>query len=157
MNESQKRLWLEGFVSSAAVAVTAALRSRIEGRSFWRPINAISHIAWGPYAAKRRGRTLRYTGTGLLLNMVACVFWAGCYQVWRRRMPKSKSPTTATLASVGTSALAYITDYHVVPRRFTPGFELCLSRRSFPWIYAALAVGLLLPQWINVRNKNERH
>jgi hypothetical protein len=49
--------------------------------------------------------------------------------------------------------LAYLTDYYLVPRRFTPGFELSLSRRSFPWIYGALAVGMLLPEWLNVRNK----
>jgi hypothetical protein len=30
---------------------------------------------------------------------------------------------------------------------------LSLSRRSFPWIYGALAVGMLLPEWLNVRNK----
>ena len=43
------------------------------------------------------------------------------------------------------SALAYVTDYYVVPRRFTPGFELTLSRRSFPWLYGALAIGLFTP------------
>jgi hypothetical protein len=45
------------------------------------------------------------------------------------------------------SALAYVTDYHVIPSRFTPGFELSLSRRSFPSLYAALALGLLMPHY----------
>jgi hypothetical protein len=39
-----------------------------------------------------------------------------------------------------------VTDYHLIPRRFTPGFELSLSRRSFPWLYGALTVGLLLAE-----------
>lgn len=153
MKGSWRKLWLDGFVSSAAVAITAALRSQAEGRSVWRPINAISHIAWGRHAAKRRERSLRYTGTGLILNLVACVFWAGCYEAWRRAMPAPNSRSTAALVGAGTSVLAYITDYHVVPRRFTPGFELSLSRRSFPWLYAALAVGLFLPNVLGSRKK----
>lgn len=140
-----KRLWLGGLTSSVAVALTAALRSQIEGRPTWRPINAISHIVWGWHAAKRKECTIRYTGTGLIVNLAACVFWAGCYQGWRRIMPQRFFPAAAAIGA-GTSAIAYITDYHVVPRRFTPGFELSLSRRSFPWIYAALAAGLFLSE-----------
>lgn len=146
---SWKGLWLAGVVSSATVAVTAALRSQVEGRSIWKPINAISHIVWGWHAAKRRELSVRYTGTGLVLNLAACVFWAACYESWRRAMPRLNSPSTAAVVGVGTSALAYITDYCVVPRRFTPGFELSLSRHSFPWIYSALAIGLILPKWLN--------
>lgn len=156
MGESWKRLWVEGLASSAAVAVTAALRGRIEGRSVWRPINAISHIMWGWHAAERKERSVRYTGTGLFLNAAACLFWAGCYQGWRRTMPKSDSASTAALVGVATSVLAYITDYYLVPRRFTPGFELSLSRRSFPWIYGALAVGLLLPELLERAKEKTR-
>ncbi len=35
-------------------------------------------------------------------------------------------------------------DYHVVPQRLTPGFELRLPRRRFAPIYAALAAGLAI-------------
>ncbi len=153
MKDSWGKLWLSGLVSSAAVAITAALRSQAEGRSVWRPINAISHMVWGRHAAKRRERSLRYTGTGFILNTAACVFWAGWYHLWRRTMPRPDSSPTAALTGVGTSALAYITDYYIVPRRFTPGFELSLSRRSFPWLYAALAVGLFLPSLLGSRKK----
>ncbi len=146
---SWKRLWLSGLASSAAVAGTAALRSQVEGRSIWKPINAVSHIVWGWHAATRRELSVRYTGTGLILNLVACAFWAACYEAWRRAMPRPHSPSTAAMIGVGTSVLAYITDYHVVPRRLTPGFELSLSRHSFPWIYSALAIGLILPNWLN--------
>lgn len=142
---SVNRLWLAGMTSSIAVALTAMLRSRLEGRSAWRPLNAISHITWGRHAAKQKDRTIRYTGIGLMLNWVACMFWAGCYQACRRSIPRDSFVTAAAIGA-GTSALAYFTDYHVVPRRFSPGFELSLSRRSFPWVYAALAAGLFLPE-----------
>jgi hypothetical protein len=153
MHQGWKQVWCDGLISSAAVALTAALRSRVEGRSVWKPINAISHMVWGRHAAKRRECTLRYTGTGFLLNVAACVFWAGCYRFWLRTMPRPNSSSTAALTGIGTSALAYITDYYVVPRRFTPGFELSLSRRSFPWLYAALAAGLFLPGLLGSRRK----
>jgi hypothetical protein len=41
------------------------------------------------------------------------------------------------------SVLAYLTDYHLIPRRFTPGFELVFPRTLFPWLYAALAGSLV--------------
>jgi hypothetical protein len=40
------------------------------------------------------------------------------------------------------SALAYLTDYHVVPKRLTPGFELRLPGGALAAAYAALALGL---------------
>lgn len=40
------------------------------------------------------------------------------------------------------SALAYVTDYYVVPEQFTPGFEKRLSNRSLAAIYGVLAVSL---------------
>lgn len=153
MNKSLKHLWLEGMTSSIAVALTAVLRSRIEGRSAWKPLNAISHIVWGRHAARRKELTIRYTGIGLTLNLAACMFWAGCYQAWRQTLPQRDSFPAATAIGVGTAVLAYITDYYVVPRRFTPGFELSLSRRSFPWVYAALALGVVLPELLGRSGK----
>lgn len=148
MNKRVRRIWLDGVTSSVAVAMTAALCSRCEGRSAWRPINAISHIVWGWHAAKQNRATIRYTGTGLLLNLVACTFWTTCNHLSRQALSRPKSSITTALVGTGTTALAYITDYYVVPRRFTPGFELCLSSRSFPWLYGALAVGILLPDLV---------
>ena len=153
MHQPWKQIWIDGLMCSAAVALTATLRSLVEGRSFWRPINSISHIVWGRHAAEREACTIRYTVTGLLLNVVACVFWAGCYQAWRRTARRPNSLSTTALTGMGTSAIAYVTDYYVVPHRFTPGFELSLSRRSFPWLYAALAAGLFIPGLLRSRKK----
>jgi hypothetical protein len=156
MKENLKRLCLDGLVSSVAVAFATVLRSQVEGRPFWRPINAISHIVWGWHAAKPVQPTLRYTGTGLLLNAAACMFWAGSYQLVRRTVPGPRSSLSAALAGIGTSTLAYITDYYLVPRRFTPGFELSLSRRSFPWIYGALAAGIILSERLTRRERRTK-
>ena len=57
--------------------------------------------------------------------------------------PGGKGDVTATLLSgAAVSALAYLTDYHVVPSRLTPGFEKRLGGRSLLAIYAALAFSL---------------
>jgi hypothetical protein len=131
--------------SSLAVAGVAAWRGRVEGSTSWRPVNAISHIVWGPSAGSQRGFSLRYTGFGLLLNGAACAFWSALYEYRRRPMKDPLSMMSAVLGAIGIAALAYVTDYHIVPRRFTPGFELSLSRRSFSWLYGALAAGMLIP------------
>jgi len=134
-----------GVVSSLAVTAMAVIRGRAEGQSGWRPINAISHIAWGRKAAQKNLLTARYTGMGLLLNGVACGFWAWLYRHCRRSMQSQDSFLLSVGSGVAISALAYVTDYYVVPRRFTPGFELTLSHRSLPWLYGALALGLCTP------------
>ena len=145
MNNNSRLIVIIGAVSSLAVTVTAMVCGRAEGQSGWRPINAISHIAWGRKAAQKNLLTARYTGMGLLLNGVACGFWAWLYRHCRRSMRSPDSFLLSVGSGVAISALAYVTDYYVVPRRFTPGFELTLSRRSFPWLYGALAVGLFTP------------
>lgn len=144
-------LWLTAFTSSTAVGVMAALRSHREGQSPWTSVNAISHIVWGDRAGSIHGPTLRHTGTGVILNFLACAFWAGFYRAGRRVLPETDPLRRAAVLGLGTSAIAYITDYYVVPRRFTPGFELTLSRESFPWIYGVLAIGLILPEWFDSR------
>jgi hypothetical protein len=145
MNNNSRLIVIIGAVSSLAVTATAMVCGRAEGQSGWRPINAISHIAWGSKAAQKNLLTARYTGMGLLLNGVACGFWAWLYRHCRRSMRSPDSFLLSVGSGVAISALAYVTDYYVVPRRFTPGFELTLSRRSFPWLYGALAVGLFTP------------
>ena len=145
MRDSTRQILIISAVSSLAVTATAVVCGRVEGQSGWRPINAISHIAWGRKAAQKNLLTARYTGMGLLLNGVACGFWAWLYRHCRRSMQSPDSFLLSVGSGVAISALAYVTDYCVVPRRFTPGFELTLSYRSFPWLYGALAVGLCTP------------
>jgi hypothetical protein len=41
------------------------------------------------------------------------------------------------------TAGAYVVDYHLVPKRLTPGFEERLSPGALALVYAALGVSLL--------------
>ena len=140
--------------TSAAVAVAAGICGRMELGTALRPINGISHILWGPQAGNVKTLNAKYTLAGLALNTGACWFWAWLYRKGAHKVYASTSGAAA--GAVGVAALAYVTDYHLIPRRFTPGFELSLSRHSFPWLYAALAAGLFMPHLNNVEGHNLR-
>jgi hypothetical protein len=75
MRDSSRQTLKIRAVSSLAVTGIAVICGRAEGQSGWRPINAISHIAWGRKGAQKNVLTARYTGMGLLLNGVASGFW----------------------------------------------------------------------------------
>jgi hypothetical protein len=49
------------------------------------------------------------------------------------------SVAAVSAAAGATATLAYAVDYHVVPKRLTPGFEAHLSGRSMFYVYAAFA------------------
>lgn len=129
-----KAALLSGSIAAVATSVVAALCGRAATGSYAAPLNATSHIAWGEQAARRDDASLQYTGTGLVLNWGACVFWALAYE----SIPQGAPPARAALVS----AAAYVVDYHVVPRRLTPGFELRLGKVGLAAIYAALTLGL---------------
>jgi len=95
----------------------------------------------GNHAPWRNEASWKFTGTGVLLNTAAVFSWAAVYAVLRGRRTRTDYARAVT-AGVATSALAYVVDYHVVPERFTPGFERRLPDRSLGLIYAVLALGL---------------
>ena len=133
-------LWT-GAVATAATTATAAICGRIENRSALAPINAVSHIVWGDRAARHSESSVKYTVPGLLLNAAAVTSWAAVQELlFGRRKRRSVGAAVAEGAAV--SALAYVTDYHAVPDRLTPGFEKRLSNKSLATIYGVLALSL---------------
>lgn len=135
------RALVSGTIAAAAVSLVASLAARRTTGSAAAALNATSHFAWGDAPARAaHGYSLKYTGVGAAANYGAAVFWALPYEMLgggRRRTARR-----ALLDGALVSALAYVTDYHVVPRRLTPGFELRLGGRALAAIYAALALGL---------------
>lgn len=138
--------WIKDTLATGAVATVAttsavALLGKIEGGSAAAPINAVSHMLWGDKAANTEQWDARHTLAGAGLNAIAVTAWAGMHELLLQRNGK---PTVqrALLAGVATAAVAYVTDYHVVPKRFTPGFEKRLSRKALFGVYAVLALSL---------------
>jgi hypothetical protein len=144
-----KRSLLSGTVSSITTTLAAALAGKRETSSYAAPINATSHIFWGDEAARHDRASLKYTGTGFLLNHAATIMWAAVYEKWVEPAVKrwfarrpALAPFAPAVSAAAVSAGAYVTDYYLVPKRFTPGYEKRLSGRSMALVFGALALGL---------------
>lgn len=143
------RALASGTVSGLATSAVAALAGKRETASYAAPINATSHILWGDEAARHDGASLKYTVTGFLLNHLAAVMWAAIHEKWVApaisrwsATRPSLAPLATTMSGAAVAAGAYVTDYYLVPKRFTPGYEKRLSGQSLALIYGALALGL---------------
>ena len=136
------RALVSGTLAAAAVTAVAALASRRATGSHASALNAVSHVLWGEGAARRNAVSAKYTGVGVAANYGASLLWAAFYELLGRG--RRRSPARALRDGALVSAAAYVVDYHVVPKRLTPGFELRLPGRALAGIYAALAFGLAL-------------
>lgn len=153
------RALASGTVAGIATAATAAAAGKREDNSYAAPINATSHIVWGDKAGAQNAASLKYTLTGFLLNHAASVFWAMFYEklFGRRRASGAKdSLVKPLLGAAAVSAGAYLTDYYLVPRRFTPGYEKRLSGQSMTAIYGMLALGLVAYDLFDAANARRK-
>jgi len=129
-----------GALAGLATCAVAALCAKAERQPAVSALNSTSHIVWGDGAADQASASWQYTGTGIALNELALVFWGLIYELWSHSAIGASMSPLSRGATV--SVLAYITDYHLIPRRFTPGFEKRLSPGSLFSIYCAIAVSL---------------
>lgn len=139
-----------GTVSALTASMAAAVAGRRDTGSYAAPLNATSHIVWGDEAARHDEVSWKYTGLGFLLNHAAAVLWGSVFARWFDRAGDRgivKPLAGAALVTAG----AYVTDYYLVPRRFTPGFEKRVSGTSLAAIYGALALGLAASSLIGRR------
>jgi hypothetical protein len=130
--------------TTAGTTATVALCGAAELGNAAAPINAISHIVWGEDASRRDAVSVKYTVLGAALNAAAMCCWAAFHQIVFRSHRRRAGIAGAMARGAATAAAAYVVDYHVVPKRLTPGFEDRLSGRSLLLIYAALAAGLAI-------------
>lgn len=108
------------------------------------PLNAVSHIAWGEEAFGTNEVDIKHTLAGLGLNAAAVMSWAVIHELLVGEQADRGNVVSCLIGGFAVSALAYVTDYYIVPRRFTPGFEEKLSGGSLCLIYNALALSLAL-------------
>ncbi|SCY28785.1 hypothetical protein SAMN05216420_104118 [Nitrosospira sp. Nl5] len=162
-----KRALTSGTVSGIATAIAAALAGKREDGSYAAPLNATSHVLWGDKAAHQDDASLKYTLTGLLLNHAAAIFWALFYEKWFGRRgtgsvagtagaDEARSLAKPILGAAAVTAGAYVTDYYLIPERFTPGFEKRLSGKSLATIFGILAVGLVACDLIDAAKSRRR-
>ena len=117
-------------IAAASVAATGSAASAI---------NSISHCVYGDDREIGHRLSTGETLVGAAANTAAMVFWSALYELMpgRKSVPRSIAP-----AIIGT-ALAYVVDYHVVPKRYSPGFERFLPGASIAAIYAVFSRQLL--------------
>lgn len=137
-----ERTLCTGAAATAATTLAVSICGALEEGNPVAPINAVSHIAWADEAARQTDASWQYTAVGLALNTAAVTSWAGVYEMFCGRTADRKDIAGALLGGALVSAAAYVTDYHIVPERLTPGFEKRLSNRSLLGVYTALALGL---------------
>lgn len=136
-----RRACVSGSVAAVASAVAVALLARRRTGSLASGANATSHVLWGDEPAARCHQAdLRHTALGYAIHHSSAVFWALGFE-W---LLASRRPPHPLAAAAASAATAYAVDYHLVPKRLTPGFELHLSRREMAGVYAVIAAGLAL-------------
>jgi hypothetical protein len=134
---------LTGTVACLASAAALALLARAEGKGALRPINATSHWLHGEKAAECDKPDAMHTLIGFATHYASAVFWALPFEYWRARRHPPSAGRLLRGACV-TSAVAAAVDYGATPKRFTPGWELVLGKRSMVAAYGVLALGLAL-------------
>jgi hypothetical protein len=137
-------------VSAALASLTtvslAAALSRASGRHAAEAINAVgSHLA-GAGAAHHGELSVRSTLPGVLINFGGCLFWAAVVETWVQEAPIRSTPDALARGGLA-AALAYVVDYHALPRRLRPGYERKLSTPQLLQVYASLAAALPFRAW----------
>jgi hypothetical protein len=143
-----KRALREGLVTGSIASITSALALALAGRRenghAAAPVNAVSHWVWDRESLVVDRPTARHTVTGLLVHHGASVFWGTMHaRAWGLH-ERNKRPLPAAAGAAVACAVACFVDYHLTPRRLTPGFEHRLSRHSLALVYASFGVGLAL-------------
>ena len=104
-------------------------------------MNATSHWLNGRRAASHRSADVAHTAVGLATHQAATFFWAALFEWWiSPRRPLRPLPMLQY--ALATSVVAAAVDYGATPKRFTPGWEFVLSKRSMAAAYAAMAFGM---------------
>ncbi len=124
-------------VSSAALAALA----KMEGKSAFQPANATSHWIRGDAAANVELPSASHTLVGFGIHEFSSILWAAPFEAWLAMNPP-RSLWALLRDALVTSGIAAAVDYGPTPRRFTPGWELVLSKKSMVASYVALAFGL---------------
>jgi hypothetical protein len=133
--------FFSGAGAASASVVSIMLLSKAEGNSVVRPINASSHLFFGPADASRDNVSARHTIPGIAINTGAAFFWGAIFAsllAANGKIPASQIVTRALATTLAAAAL----DYGLMPRRLRPGWELVLKARSVVVGLAAMGVGL---------------
>ncbi len=145
-----------GTIASLVTTAALALFAGLERRSIFQPTNATSHWLHGENAGHVRVADAKHTLLGYCTHHLSAIFWALPFEAWLAG-GRSRKPAVVLRKAALTAAVAYLTDYHLVPKRLTPGWETVLSKNSIGMIYAALALGLAAGAMVSRKSQHPSH
>lgn len=129
-----------GSMASIVSTLVVSVRSWRRSGSVPAGTNAASQWVWDWPARHAGGWSARHTLLGYAIHHASSLMWATGYEAWERRRPADPP----LLRAAGVATLAYVVDYHVVPRRLSPGFENRIGAAGVAAAYAGFALGLAL-------------
>lgn len=149
MNSGMENSWgklgqstvVTGTIAALVSAAALAALAKSEGKGALQPLNATSHWVSGDAAANAELPSADHTLVGFLTHWLSSMLWAAPFEAWLAANPPRTLATLARDAAV-MSGIAAVVDYGATPKRFTPGWELVLSKRGLFASYVALAFGL---------------
>lgn len=142
------RLILRAATCALATTAAACIASKLETGRTAAALNATSHIVWGEPAFRADAASVRYTLVGALLNAGAMLAWSAVHEL----LPEPRSLAARAAKATGVTAASYVTDYYLVPKRLTPGFEERLSGEALALVYVALGLGFLASPQLTASN-----
>lgn len=140
-----------GLVMAAATTGAILLASAKENGSQWAAMNCVAHIVDGDEKEQPTGFSARETGLGVAVNATAMALWGVLYEGGLSITGIRSSALTAAIATT----VAYVVDYKIVPKRFTPGIEKRLSQGAILASYAVLGATLAVSPLWNQRNRGD--
>ena len=147
-----RRAVVSGTVSNALSTLALVAAGQKEQGSPLAPINAISHWCWGNRALRINGPSAQFTVPGYLIHHASSIFWAMAFERLFAGIG-ARGAQRAIVAAGATAAVACFTDFHLTPRRLTPGFEHRLSKVSLFAVYGAFAAGLAITELVRCRRQ----
>lgn len=128
---------LASILSALAVAAFSHHRSGAAAAG----TNAASQWFWYPRARHVDRPSLRYTAVGYGVHHASSLLWGTAYEALR---PRQATPVGRAVRASAVALGAYVVDYHVVPRRLSPGFEHRIGPAGMLAAYGMFALGLYI-------------
>lgn len=141
LGSTMRKALVSGAAASILSAVSLAVLGKSELNRSAAPVNGPSQWVWGRHAPFKNRLSLKYTLLGYVIHHAASVFWATLHEKLQERF-KAKNWAAVIAPAVAATAAAYVVDFHVAPKRFSPGFERRLSKKALFIVYGSFALGL---------------
>ncbi|MGJ4728584.1 hypothetical protein [Luteimonas sp. SDU101] len=141
-----------GSLASVLSTLVVSMFSRSRSGTAAAGTNATSQWFWYPRARHTARPSPKYTLAGYAVHHASSLFWAIGYEALR---PDRSPPAGRIIRAAGVAAVAYVVDYHVVPRRLSPGFEHRIGPAGIGCAYAAFALGLYIATSLASRRRSK--